>query len=415
MKALAFLLLHSPTQFRSDRSWRVALITASLHQRILQHHPATHSFTPTHQVPSRWLAPPTSLRSLNDPTDTNVHVDRRINTEEEPLMLRCASSNNDSHHIYQMNAAALRKLLVTQQHRLPINGTSKGDALDTTGICNTNETSSLFIESSINFTTANENASGSCLTSTNDKKYDPEVYFVAFNGSSSNPNVVLDTIDDSADSKKSNDIHINNILSSINPSMIIGITAIQLRRKSPLIAGSSTTTSNEKDLPAVTLPTPHFYVLGVQVDEQFRQCGVGSSLLASIVEYCRRQNMQPKEVDSQQLHYFGNENDDSNEKKECEDNYVDAKSSQGGNSTRESSNSNREELLYKLQKRQQQRKVTRQCNNIRPETYESLTIDEERVPIVLSVDSDNTPALRLYEKFGFKYLEQNSVFCMMAL
>ena len=35
--------------------------------------------------------------------------------------------------------------------------------------------------------------------------------------------------------------------------------------------------------------------------------------------------------------------------------------------------------------------------------------------MVLSVDTDNIAALRLYEKFGFDYLEQNDVFCMMVL
>ena len=39
----------------------------------------------------------------------------------------------------------------------------------------------------------------------------------------------------------------------------------------------------------------------------------------------------------------------------------------------------------------------------------------EEVPLVLSVDSDNTGAIRLYEKFGFEYLDQNDVFCTMIL
>jgi len=40
---------------------------------------------------------------------------------------------------------------------------------------------------------------------------------------------------------------------------------------------------------------------------------------------------------------------------------------------------------------------------------------EEKIPIVLSVDHDNTGARAMYERAGFEYLEQNSVFCMMVL
>jgi ribosomal protein S18 acetylase RimI-like enzyme len=36
-------------------------------------------------------------------------------------------------------------------------------------------------------------------------------------------------------------------------------------------------------------------------------------------------------------------------------------------------------------------------------------------PMVLSVDNDNVGAIRLYEKFGFDYLEQNSHYCVMIL
>ena len=43
--------------------------------------------------------------------------------------------------------------------------------------------------------------------------------------------------------------------------------------------------------------------------------------------------------------------------------------------------------------------------------------DDEKIPIpiVLSVDSDNVGAIKLYEQFGFDFLERNDVFCMMAL
>ena len=43
--------------------------------------------------------------------------------------------------------------------------------------------------------------------------------------------------------------------------------------------------------------------------------------------------------------------------------------------------------------------------------------DDEKIPIpiVLSVDSDNVGAIKLYEQFGFDFLERNTVFCIMAL
>ena len=40
---------------------------------------------------------------------------------------------------------------------------------------------------------------------------------------------------------------------------------------------------------------------------------------------------------------------------------------------------------------------------------------DERVLMVLSVDSDNGAARSLYEQFGFDYLEENDIFCAMVL
>ena len=37
------------------------------------------------------------------------------------------------------------------------------------------------------------------------------------------------------------------------------------------------------------------------------------------------------------------------------------------------------------------------------------------LPMVLSVDTDNLPAIKLCEKFGLGYLDRNDVFCMMTL
>ena len=46
----------------------------------------------------------------------------------------------------------------------------------------------------------------------------------------------------------------------------------------------------------------------------------------------------------------------------------------------------------------------------------SLSVElNENIPIVLSVDNDNLPAIKLYEKFGFKYLETNDEFRVMIL
>ena len=39
----------------------------------------------------------------------------------------------------------------------------------------------------------------------------------------------------------------------------------------------------------------------------------------------------------------------------------------------------------------------------------------EDIPIILSVDNDNVPAIKLYEKFGFEYLETNDEFRVMIL
>ena len=40
---------------------------------------------------------------------------------------------------------------------------------------------------------------------------------------------------------------------------------------------------------------------------------------------------------------------------------------------------------------------------------------DENIPMVLSVDNDNVGAIRLYEMFGFEYLEKNDVFRVMIM
>lgn len=49
--------------------------------------------------------------------------------------------------------------------------------------------------------------------------------------------------------------------------------------------------------------------------------------------------------------------------------------------------------------------------------YTKSLIDElnEDIPIILSVENDNLPAIKLYEKFGFQYLETNDEFRVMIL
>ena len=41
--------------------------------------------------------------------------------------------------------------------------------------------------------------------------------------------------------------------------------------------------------------------------------------------------------------------------------------------------------------------------------------EDATMPLVLSVDNDNTAAIRLYKKVGFMDLENNTDFCTMIL
>ena len=43
------------------------------------------------------------------------------------------------------------------------------------------------------------------------------------------------------------------------------------------------------------------------------------------------------------------------------------------------------------------------------------TKTKTKTPLVLSVDNDNAGAIRLYERFGFGYLERNDHYCVMIL
>jgi len=167
-------------------------------------------------------------------------------------------------------------------------------------------------EEAIELLTINYDEDGRYMSNT--PQYEPEINFVAmFNGTES--------------AEKSSFARQNGI---------IGVVSAQLRRRSPLIAGPSTTSDDDDSstaLPSVRIPSPHVYIANMKVDDKFRRRGVGMALLSSVREYA---------------------------------------------------NSWTERM-------------------------------GEEIPLVLSADNDNTGAIRLYEKFGFAFLEQNDVFCMMTL
>eukprot|EP00984_Skeletonema_dohrnii_P036376 scaffold37278_cov178-Skeletonema_dohrnii-CCMP3373.AAC.2 len=405
MKALAFLSSLSSIRSRSHHPWGAT-------QRQNRQQPPTHQLTSIHHhdVSSSALF----LRSSNEHHDDYNHTtidDDNSESNEAPSIVRC-STQNDFHHIYQMNAAALQQLFTKQQqcHDDNITQQSANDSSDASRISSSRistDSSHIFIERVLNCTTAIDD------TSTSISDYDSEVYFVAIQHdndiSTNDDNILLQSAIADNDYTSLNDLPSTN-----NEVAIMGIVAIQLRHKSPLIAGPSTITTltnnnnntddisddnsdnkcnprgdGNSDLPAVALPTPHFYILTVQVDEQFRQRGIGLSLLHDVVEYCKgcSEQLSHRVVGLQQQQQHDN----------------------GDDSIGESNNENL--LLHKLRQRQQNRrnKYTDRGNS------KSYTNDEERIPIVLSVDTDNIPAVRLYEKFGFEYLERNDVFCMMVL
>mmetsp|Transcript_2754 Transcript_2754/g.5898 ORF Transcript_2754/g.5898 Transcript_2754/m.5898 type:complete len:407 (+) Transcript_2754:65-1285(+) len=404
MKALAFLSSLSTIRSRSHHPWGAT-------QRQNRQQPPTRQLTSIHHHDVTSCA--LFLLSSNEHHDDYNHIidDDNSESNEAPSIVQC-STQNDFHQIYQMNAAALQQLFTKQQQRQDnITQQSANDSSETSRIINSRistNSSHTFIERVLNCTTAIDDD-----TSTSISDYDSEVYFVAIqhdndndNISTNNDNILLQSAITNSDCASLNDLPSTN---ENNDVAIMGIVAIQLRHKSPLIAGPSTTATitntnisenndsddnfnprgdGNTDLPAVALPTPHFYILTVQVDEQFRQRGIGLSLLHAVVEYCKGYSEQLSHRVGLQQHHDVDGDDDS---------------------IGESKNENL--LLQKLRQRQQNRrnKHTNRQNS------KASTNDEERIPIVLSVDTDNIPAVRLYEKFGFEYLERNEVFCMMVL
>eukprot|EP00985_Skeletonema_marinoi_P028410 scaffold24791_cov153-Skeletonema_marinoi.AAC.7 len=404
MKALAFLSSLSSIRSRSHHP-----LGATQRQNHRQQ-PPTRQLTSIHHddVMSRWLISALFLHSSNEHHDDYNHIttDDRSESNEAPSIVRC-STQNDFHQIYQMNAAALQQLFTKQQQRQDnITQQSANDSSETSRIINSRistNSSHTFIERVLNCTTAIDD------TSTSISDYDSEVYFVAIQHDNDNDNISTNNDNILLQSAITDNEYttLNDLPSTNNDVAIMGIVAIQLRHKSPLIAGPSTTatiTNNNSnpsgddnciprgdgntDLPAVALPTPHFYILTVQVDEQFRQRGIGLSLLHAVVEYCKGYSEQlSHRVGLQQQHDVDGDDDSIGESK------------------------NENLLLQKLRQRQQNRrnKHTNRQNS------KASANDEERIPIVLSVNTDNIPAVRLYEKFGFEYLERNDVFCMMVL
>ncbi|KAK1733217.1 hypothetical protein QTG54_016074 [Skeletonema marinoi] len=400
MKALAFLSSLSTIRSRSHHPWGAT-------QRQNRQQPPTRQLTSIHHHDVTSCA--LFLLSSNEHHDDYNHIidDDNSESNEAPSIVQC-STQNDFHQIYQMNAAALQQLFTTKQQQRQDNITqqSANDSSETSRIINSRistNSSHTFIERVLNCTTAIDD------TSTSISDYDSEVYFVAVqhdndndNISTNNDNILLQSAITNSDCASLNDLPSTN-----NDVAIMGIVAIQLRHKSPLIAGPSTTatiTNNNSnpsgddnciprgdgntDLPAVALPTPQFYILTVQVDEQFRQRGIGLSLLHAVVEYCKGYSEQLSHRVGLQQHHDVDGDDDS---------------------IGESKNENL--LLQKLRQRQQNRRNKRSNR----QNNKATTTNEERIPIVLSVDTDNIPAVRLYEKFGFEYLERNEVFCMMVL
>ena len=70
-------------------------------------------------------------------------------------------------------------------------------------------------------------------------------------------------------------------------------------------------------------------------------------------------------------------------------------------------------VMNRLKERQRNRRRRRKSSLSSSEDKNEKDDEVQTIPLVLSVDTNNIAALRLYEKFGFEYLEKNDVFCMM--
>jgi ribosomal protein S18 acetylase RimI-like enzyme len=416
MKTLAFLSLSATIRFKSRRRHHCWIVeTQRQNHRQLPSLPPTLPLTSTHQhaaVTSRWLRVSSNDEYKSNQIDDDDCYSRSDN--EAPSVIRC-NAHDSNIHIYQMNAAALQYLFMKEQqtrHDIAGQSCTNDSSEANSGSYSTESSSTSILERILNCTADIDDTSTSMS-----QYYEPEVYFVAV---PTNTEISHD---------KDNNILLQSTILDLEYATIMGIITIQLRNKSPLIAGPSTPStqisstnnnsevnsnncdtnsdndpsSSSSDLPAVTLPTPHFYICNVQVEQQFRQQGIGTSLLQSIVEYCK--GYDPVGVKQQE------NNDDKKKRSVGSNGYIQSSSS---SVEKRNTNNNKEQLLQKLRQRQQNRRNKAAAIQHNPSS-KSSDEDTTMIPIVLSVDTDNIPAVRLYEKFGFEYLEQNDVFCMMVL
>lgn len=438
MKALTFVSLSAAIRSRRhNHHCGIAPPLQITHRQNHQHPsppPPPTCFKSTHQeVTSKW---PSLLRSSNARHDEYYNHDGNDDdAEAQPSIIQCNTPDDNLHRIYQMNGAALRQLFTIQQQRqrqrerhFHSGQSAKDYSCEMMSSSNETESSLTILDRVVNCTTtaSDDTDTSSSSSSTLMGEYEPEVYFVAII-SNNNVGPLQST------HKIANDVE--SVVSS--SSMLMGVITVQLRHRSPLIAGpslspmtrssaddinsssnngnssgtnnksrssnksktnnnvpsssisSGSNSNNNSDLPAVALPTPHYYINNVLVEPQFRQRGIGSSLMRAIVDYCKGHCARL-----------------------LDPNGGDGSSSSSSSSSIGESHTIEEQLLQKLKQRQQKRRNNKHnTNNHNPSSHN----EEERIPIVLSVDTDNIPAVRLYEKFGFEYLERNDVFCIMVL
>jgi ribosomal protein S18 acetylase RimI-like enzyme len=376
--------------------------------------------------------------------------------------------------------------------------TSITDNSTTATYCNhiDNYSSQTFFIEKSNCTAAAADMDDTTSSSSSSLGYEPEVYFVAMQSNNDN-NIAQSTYcgaDNFENSPNNNKNNIQDVTlpTNNNSTTIMGIITIQLRHRSPLIAGPSTTTtssssSNANDdnnntnhdinnnnissncntsnrnsnnpsasnssstsgsssssndhlpVPAVALPSPHYIILNLHVDTKFRKRGIASSLLSVVVEYillcCEYDDDDDGNSGDCGKDYWSNKQRSHDTPSHCDDDVngkdhflgqhkgimmdVLSSSSSSGSTSRGvvGLSSNNDELMNKLKKRQRNRRRRSNNNSLHSKlsTIDDDDGDDERIPIVLSVNTDNIAALRLYEKFGFVYLEQNDVFCMMIL
>lgn len=110
----------------------------------------------------------------------------------------------------------------------------------------------------VDFLMKNYDDEGNYVMQGETHSYLPEIYFAAtYHG---------------ADPEKTN--------SFARQNGIIGVVSAQLRRRAPLLRGSSTVNDS-----STIIPMPHVYVANMRVDDRMRRRGVGKALLSSAVAH----------------------------------------------------------------------------------------------------------------------------------